>query len=124
MPVTLLGVNSHNRIEIILDYIEITNFSCMKSIIVIKYCLFVRRRHVGMADDADSKSVGRKPVWVQVPLPALFAKPRKSKIFSKIKGLRGFSLLTIFQKIKEIRVLLRKICPKKVPKKSTQKSAI
>lgn len=24
-----------------------------------------------MADDADSKSVGRKPVWVQVPLPAL-----------------------------------------------------
>jgi hypothetical protein len=70
-----------------------------------------------MADDADSKSVGRKPVWVQVPLPALFAKPRKSKIFSKIKGLRGFSLLTIFQKIKEIRVLLRKICPKIVPKK-------
>ena len=56
----------------------------MKSIIVIEYCLFVRRRHVGMADDADSKSVGRKPVWVQVPLPALFAKPRKSKIFSKI----------------------------------------
>ncbi len=83
----------------------------MKSITVIEYCLFVRRRHVGMADDADSKSVGRKPVWVQVPLPALFAKPRKSK------GLRGFSLLTIFQKIKEIRVLLRKICPKIVPKK-------
>ena len=110
----MLGVNSHNRIEI---YIEITNFSCMKSIIVIEYCLFVRRRHVGMADDADSKSVGRKPVWVQVPLPALFAKPRKSKIFSKIKGLRGFSLLTIFQKIKEIRGLLRKICPKIVPKK-------
>lgn len=89
----------------------------MKSITVIKYCLFVRCRHVGMADDADSKSVGRKPVWVQVPLPALFAKPRKSKIFSKIKGLRGFSLLTIFQKIKEIRILLRKICPKIVPKK-------
>ena len=89
----------------------------MKSITVIEYCLFVRRRHVGMADDADSKSVGRKPVWVQVPLPALFAKPRKSKIFSKIKGLRGFSLLTIFQKIKEIRVLLRKICPKLYPKR-------
>jgi len=30
--------------------------------------------------------------------------------------LRGFSLFTIFQKIKEIRVFLRKICPKKVPK--------
>ena len=59
-------------------------------------------RCVGMADDADSKSVGRKPVWVQVPLPALFAKPRKSKIFSKIKGLRGFSLLTIFQKLKKL----------------------
>lgn len=89
----------------------------MKSITVIKYCLFVRRRHVGMADDADSKSVGRKPVWVQVPLPALFAKPRKSKIFSKIKGLRGFFFTYNLSKIKEIRALLRKICPKKVPKK-------
>jgi len=29
--------------------------------------------------------------------------------------LRGFSLLTIFQKIKGIRVLLRKICPKICP---------
>ena len=29
----------------------------------------------------------------------------------------GFFLLTIFQKIKEIRGLLRKICPKIVPKK-------
>ena len=87
----------------------------MKSITVIKYCLFVRRRHVGMADDADSKSVGRKPVWVQVPLPALFAKPRKSKIFSKIKGLRFFFTYNL-SKIKEIRVLLRKICPQKVPK--------
>ena len=87
----------------------------MKSITVIEYCLFVRRRHVGMADDADSKSVGRKPVWVQVPLPALFAKPRKSKIFSKSR-VCGV-LLTIFQKIKEIRVLLRKICPKIVLKK-------
>ena len=27
-------------------------------------------RHVGMADDADSKSVARKGVWVQVPLSA------------------------------------------------------
>lgn len=88
----------------------------MKSITVIKYCLFVRRRHVGMADDADSKSVGRKPVWVQVPLPALFAKPRKSKIFSKIKGLRGLSLLTIFQKIKEIEKFAPKRYPKRYPK--------
>lgn len=43
----------------------------MKSITVIKYCLFVRRRHVGMADDADSKSVAGNRVRVQVPLPAL-----------------------------------------------------
>ena len=28
-------------------------------------------RHVGMADDADSKSVVGNHVWVQVPLPAL-----------------------------------------------------
>jgi hypothetical protein len=62
----------------------------MKSITVIEYCLFVRRRHVGMADDADSKSVGRKPVWVQVPLPALFAKPRKSKETQCFQGFAGF----------------------------------
>ena len=74
----------------------------MKSITVIKYCLFVRCRHVGMADDADSKSVGRKPVWVQVPLPALFAKPRKSKIFSKIKGCGVFLYLQFFKKLKEL----------------------
>ena len=54
------------------------------------YVLF-QRRHVGMADEADSKSVVGNYVWVQVPLPALFAKPRKSKIFSKIKGLRHVS---------------------------------
>ena len=28
-------------------------------------------RHVGMADEADSKSVDGNIVWVQVPLPAL-----------------------------------------------------
>ncbi len=31
-------------------------------------------RHVGMADDADSKSVVGNHVWVQVPLPALKVK--------------------------------------------------
>ena len=30
-----------------------------------------KSRHVGMADDADSKSVVGNHVWVQVPLPAL-----------------------------------------------------
>ena len=30
----------------------------------------VTRRCVGMADDADSKSVGGNTVWVQVPPPA------------------------------------------------------
>ena len=74
----------------------------MKSIIVIEYCLFVRRRHVGMADDADSKSVGRKPVWVQVPLPALFAKPRKSKIFSKSRVCVFFFYLQSFKKLKKL----------------------
>jgi hypothetical protein len=65
-----------------------------------------------MADDADSKSVGRKPVWVQVPLQNP-VNPRFS-VKSRVCGV--FSLLTIFQKIKEIRVLLRKICPKRYPK--------
>ena len=44
-----------------------------------------------MADDADSKSVGRKPVWVQVPLPALknldftgFAKLSFQKVIKKV----------------------------------------
>lgn len=35
-------------------------------------------RHVGMADEADSKSVGGNIVWVQVPLPAL--RPWQGKV--------------------------------------------
>ena len=38
---------------------------------VLLYQLF-NRRHVGMADEADSKSVVGNYVWVQVPLPAFF----------------------------------------------------
>ena len=69
-----------------------------------------------MADDADSKSVGRKPVWVQVPLPALFAKPRKSKIFSKIKGLRGFLFTYNLSKNYRNYGTFKKNLPKNVPK--------
>ena len=36
--------------------------------------IFAVRRHVGMADEADSKSVVCEHVWVQVPLPALLRK--------------------------------------------------
>ena len=36
--------------------------------------IFAVRRHVGMADEADSKSVVCEHVWVQVPLPA-YKKP-------------------------------------------------
>ena len=32
--------------------------------------VLLMRRHVGMADEADSKSVVGNNVWVQVPLPA------------------------------------------------------
>ena len=35
-------------------------------------------RYVGMADDADSKSVVGDHVWVQVPLPALFIRAFES----------------------------------------------
>lgn len=62
----------------------------MKSIIVIKYCLFVRRRHVGMADDADSKSVGCTPVRVQVPPPALSHGLGISGLLSKINDFKAF----------------------------------
>lgn len=54
----------------------------MKSITVIEYCLFVRRRHVGMADDADSKSVAGNRVRVQVPLPAVNELVRETSIHS------------------------------------------
>lgn len=74
----------------------------MKSIIVIKYCLFVRRRHVGMADDADSKSVGRKPVWVQVPLPALFANPVNPRFSVKSRVCGAFLYLQSFKKLKKL----------------------
>ena len=40
-------------------------------------------RRVGMADDADSKSVGSNPVWVQVPPPAL-KNPVKSRVSGKM----------------------------------------
>ena len=33
--------------------------------------VFIKRRRVGMADEADSKSVVGSNVWVQVPSPAL-----------------------------------------------------
>ena len=36
--------------------------------------LSIAGRHVGMADEADSKSVVGNHVWVQVPLPALVKK--------------------------------------------------
>ena len=41
--------------------------------------IFVSCRHVGMADEADSKSVVGNHVWVQVPLPAL----KREALFNK-----------------------------------------
>ena len=78
----------------------------MKSIIVIKYCLFVRRRHVGMADEADSKSVVGNYVWVQVPLPAflILHKLYKSR---QVHDFTGFFVAQNFKKCQG----LSKICP-------------
>ena len=56
--------------------------SCDKIINVAKIS-----RHVGMADEADSKSVVGNHVWVQVPLPALH--PWQGKV-SKLAYLRHF----------------------------------
>lgn len=50
--------------------------------VVMKRALHVGRR-VGMADDADSKSVGSNPVWVQVPPPAL-EDSAKARVFENI----------------------------------------
>ena len=60
----------------------------MKSIIVIEYCLLVKRRHVGMADDADSKSVAGNRVRVQVPPPALkyFQEPLRNITHGNFMG--------------------------------------
>ena len=41
--------------------------------------IFVSCRHVGMADEADSKSVVGNHVWVQVPLPAV----KREALFNK-----------------------------------------
>ena len=41
------------------------------------------RRRVGMADDADSKSVVGNHVWVQVPPPAV-KNPVKSRVSGKM----------------------------------------
>ena len=71
----------------------------MKSITVIKYCLFVRCRHVGMADEADSKSVVGNHVWVQVPLPALFKEYCKITFSFKILVFTGFVEYQIKTKI-------------------------
>ena len=53
--------------------------------------IFVSCRHVGMADEADSKSVVGNHVWVQVPLPALknldftgFARLSFQKVIKKV----------------------------------------
>ncbi len=45
-----------------------------------------------MADDADSKSVGRKPVWVQVPPPALSHGLGISGLLSKINDFKAFCI--------------------------------
>ena len=58
------------------------SLSCDKIINVAKIS-----RHVGMADEADSKSVDGDIVWVQVPLPALH--PWQGKV-PKLAYLRHF----------------------------------
>ena len=52
---------------------------------VLLYQLF-NRRHVGMADEADSKSVVGNYVWVQVPLPALSQALRDQGFFYAIRN--------------------------------------
>ena len=65
---------------------------------MIVYFLFAgadKCRRVGMADEADSKSVVGNHVWVQVPLPALFIKREINENidFSFFFAFWGFFLL-------------------------------
>ena len=52
-----------------------------------------------MADEADSKSVGRKPVWVQVPLPALSYKCVKIKQSLEVTRLQGIFVYQFFKRV-------------------------
>ena len=72
---------------------------------VLLYQLF-NRRHVGMADEADSKSVVGNYVWVQVPLPAflILHKLYKSR---QVLDFAGFFVAQNFKKCQG----LSKICP-------------
>ena len=69
------------------------------------YQLF-NSRHVGMADEADSKSVVGNYVWVQVPLPAflILHKLYKSR---QVLDFTGFFIVQNFKKWQG----LSKICP-------------
>ena len=72
---------------------------------VLLYQLF-NRRHVGMADEADSKSVVGNYVWVQVPLPA-FLILHKLYNSRQIFDFAGFFVAQNFKKCQG----LSKICP-------------
>ena len=63
--------------------------------------IFAVRRHVGMADEADSKSVVCEHVWVQVPLPALLRKwlfysiSSRKPLFQSVSGVFYCSFSTV-----------------------------
>ena len=56
-----------------------TLYAKINSVVRIKFSREVKGRRVGMADEADSKSVARNGVWVQVPPPA----PSRTRVYSR-----------------------------------------
>ena len=73
----------------------------MKSIIVIKYCLFVRRRHVGMADDADSNLLGASPCGFKSHCRHYLQNPVNPRFSVKSRVCGVFLYLQSFKKLKK-----------------------
>ena len=77
-------------------------------------------RHVGMADEADSKSADRKIVRVQAPLPVLL---KECRICAKPRGygISIFCNLVMYYAISYDIAPVRNIIPHEIPHEKSKK---